>query len=185
MKTLVVALVMTSCGGCESTSSPAPRSDAGAKTDASKSDAAVVQTSFDDLPDAGPADLDARGKHLLEAISANDPALAADIVMPREAYIAARDTADPGGLYDTKFKSTFASHLAHIHRREHGVDHAIFVSFDLQNPSRVPPKKHDWKEPLWRAARCTLTFTIDGRVRRLEIGEMVAWRGNWYVARLH
>jgi hypothetical protein len=147
---------------------------------------ADVGASFDDLPDAGPEDLEVRGKHLLEAIAENDAALAADIVMPREAWMAARDAQDPATLYDVKFKTTFAAQIARAHRHEKGMDHAAFVSFDLgANPVRVPPKKHEWTEPLWRVSRSTLTFTIDGRVHRIDVAEMIAWRGHWYVAHLH
>jgi hypothetical protein len=188
--TLVCALGFAAggCGGCDE---PSARTDAGAdarspvtKVDA-QADAAPITASFDDLPDAGPADLDGRAKHLLEAIMQNDAALAADIVLPRDAWVAARDAQDPGSLYESKFKTGFANHIARIHRHEKGVEHAVFVSFDLgQNPSRVTPKKHEWKEALWHKTRSTLTFTIDGRVHRIDVAEMIAWRGNWYVAHL-
>jgi hypothetical protein len=32
--------------------------------------------------------------------------------------------------------------------------------------------------------RSSITFTIDGKAHRMEIAEMVAWRGNWYLAKL-
>jgi hypothetical protein len=188
-----LSLVLAGCGGCDET-----HTDAGSVLADVRAEAAVASTSalakpdvnvaasFDDFPDAGPADLDLRGKHLLEAISQNDAALAADIVLPREAWISARDAQDPASLYDVKFKSLFAAQIARANRHEKGMDRAVFVSFELgQNPSRAQPHKHEWKEPLWRVGHSTLTFTIDGRVHRIEIAEMIAWRGNWYVARLH
>jgi len=184
-------------GGCERCSEPlqqsvridaaSPPKDAGAIKDATveAEAAAPPQASFEDFPDAGPADLDVRGKHLLEAIAQNDPSLAADIVLPREAYIAARDAQDPAALYESKFKTNIATHISRIHKKEKGVENAVYVSFDIgQSTSRAVPKRHEWKEPLWHATRSTLTFTIEGRVHRVEIAEMVAWRGNWYVAKL-
>jgi hypothetical protein len=184
----IAVLGVVSCGGCDDVGT---RVDGGVLLDAkvakvdAQIDAAPVTASFDDLPDAGPADLDSRAKHLLEAIIQNDAALAADIVLPRDAWIAARDAQDPGGLYESKFKTGFATHVGRIHRHEKGIEHAVFVSFDLgQNPSRVTPKKHEWKEALWHTTRSTLTFTIDGRVHRIDVAEMIAWRGNWYVAHL-
>jgi hypothetical protein len=186
--------VLGGCGACDDVGTAA-RLDASAQVDAMQVDAAGLatrpdasppSTSFDDLPDAGPADLDVRAKHLLEAIAQNDASLAADIVLPREAYMTARDTQDPGSLYESKFKTGFATHVARAHRHERGVERAVFVSFELgANPSRVTPKKHEWKEALWHATRSTLTFTIDGRVHRIEVAEMIAWRGNWYVSHLH
>jgi hypothetical protein len=187
-----LSFCLVGCGGCDEVATrtdAAVSLDAHAIVEASVSAAHVdadVSASFDDLPDAGPADLDLRGKHLLEAIAQNDAALAADIILPREAWMAVRDAQDPGGLYDVKFKTSFASQIARANRHEKGVDHAVFVSFELgPNPVRVTPKKHEWKEALWHVSRSTLTFTIDGRVHRIEIAEMIAWRGNWYVSHLH
>jgi hypothetical protein len=192
---LALALVfIQACSTCNDTGAPQTKTDAqipDAKTgplDASASAAvdANVAASFEDLPDAGATgDLETRARHLLEAIAQNDASLAADIVLPREAFIAARDAQDPATLYDGKFKNVFAAQLARIRRHEKGIDQAVFVSFTLgQNPERAIPRRHDWKEAVWRVARSTLTFTIDGRVQRIEIGEMIAWRGNWYVAHL-
>ena len=141
--------------------------------------------SFEELPDAGPTDLDLRGRHLLEAIAGNDPSLAADIILPREAWVAARDAQDPGGAYDVKLKASFAAQIARLSHREKGIDHAVFVSFETgPSPMRATPRRHEWKEPVWRVTRSPLTFTVDGRVRRIEVAEMVAWRGNWYVSHL-
>ncbi|HEY2368614.1 MAG TPA: hypothetical protein VGH87_19590, partial [Polyangiaceae bacterium] len=81
-----VVLACLLLGGCERCSEPL---QASVKIDAAKSpdaapikDAAIEaeaapppQTSFEDFPDAGPADLDVRAKHLLEAIAQNDPSL--------------------------------------------------------------------------------------------------------------
>jgi hypothetical protein len=194
---LAAALLLSAlagCNGCNEATGAQSHTDAAAPKDAApKSDATVVTvdaaaaagSSFEDFPDAGPRDLDTRAKHLLEAIAQNDASLAADIVLPREAYVAARDAQDPGALYESKFKSSLASHIARIHRHEKGIENAVFVSFELgQSTSRVVPHKHEWKEPLWHATRSMLTYTIDGRVRRIEIAEMIAWRGNWYVAKL-
>lgn len=196
-KSLAAALLCSALAGCSSCnevsgapsrSDAATAADAAPKVDASTitvDAAAAAASSFEDLPDAGPGDLDTRARHLLEAIAQNDASLAADIVLPREAYVAARDTQDPGALYESKFKTSLAAHVGRIHRHEKGIESAVFVSFDLgQGASRVLPHKHEWKEPLWHATRSTLTYTIDGRVRRIEIAEMIAWRGNWYVAKL-
>lgn len=195
MRSLAALLVFVhACNGCNdgasTTTTTTAKPDAQVLKDAATDapppviDAAPPAASFDDFPDAG-SDLDTRAKHLLEAIAQNDASLAADIVLPREAFIAARDAQDPATLYDGKFKNTFAAHIARIHRHEKGIEQAVFVSFTLgQNPQRAVPRKHDWKESVWRATRSTLTFTIDGRVHRIEITEMIAWRGNWYVAHL-
>lgn len=185
---LVAALGGCKCGDVESEphdAAPAPKPDAAKIADAAPPPEASVEPSFEALPDAGPGDLELRGKHLLQAISENDLSLAADIVLPREAFVAARDVQDPGGTYESKFKLALSNQIARIRRHEKGVDRAVFVSLDLGGaPARAEPRRHEWKEPVWRVARSKLTFTIDGRVRRIEVAEMIAWRGNWYVTRL-
>jgi hypothetical protein len=189
------ALALVLLAGCRACSSEAPAPEAhdaaadaandGATPEASVPAEAGAGTSFDDLPDAGPADLELRGKHLLQAISENDLSLAADIVLPREAYVTARDAQDPGGGYEPRFKAALSSQIARIRRREKGVDRAVFVSLDLGGaPARVEPRKREWKAPVWRVAHSKLTFTVDGRVRRVDVAEMIAWRGNWYVTKL-
>jgi len=196
MRAAAVLLVLFAqgCNGCnDDRAASAPPKDAqseAAKIDAAQTplDASVVDASasFDELPDASASsDLDTRARHLLEAISQNDSSLAADIMLPRDAFIGARDAQDPATLYDTKFKNAWAAQISRVHRREKGIEQAVFVSFALgPDPQRAVPRRHEWKEPVWRVNHSTLTFTIDGRVQRIEIGEMIAWRGNWYVAHL-
>lgn len=190
----LLLLLVQGCSSCNDSGAPPAQT----KTDAQLADVKSLASesgapaqdasgaaSFDDFPDAGSGDLDMRAKHLLEAISQNDASLAADIVLPREAFIAARDAQDPATLYDGKFKNTFAAQIGHVRRREKGIDQAVFVSFTLgQNPQRTASRKHDWKESIWRVGHSTLTFTIDGRVHHIEVAEMIAWRGNWYVVHL-
>jgi hypothetical protein len=184
---------------CDDVKTPPPHHDAAAlpsKPDTSTSTSGVIDASadFSDRPvsasqsaglDAAPSDLDARAKHLLEAIAQDDASLAADIVLPRQAYMLARDAQDPAEAYESKLKGTFGSQISRAHRHEHGMERAVFVSFEVGTEARVAPKRHEWKEPVWHATRNMLTFTIDGRVQRIEIAEMIAWRGNWYVSRIH
>ena len=49
---------------------------------------------------------------------------------------------------------------------------------------QITPKNKDFKKPLWRVKHSKLTFMIDGKERHLDIAEMTAWRGAWYVTRL-
>ena len=59
------------------------------------------------------------------------------------------------------------------------------MSFELgHSVVQITPKKRDFKKPLWRVKHSKLTFTIDGKTRHLDIAEMTAWRGAWYVTRL-
>ena len=157
---------------------------AAARVSDAQSEAAPAPVIVDELPDGGTGELATRARHLLEALSQDDVSLAGDIVLPREAYLTSRDAQDPGAAYDSRFKPGFETQIRHVRRHEKGIERAIFVSFDLgPNPSRVVPRKKEWKDPLWRT-RGTLTFTIDKDVHRMEIAEMIAWKGAWYVAKI-
>lgn len=173
------------------------------KSAAAAADAAALQASRVEVSDAGngppdsgaledtamPAssgdDLQTRMRHLLEAIAQNNPDLGGDALFPREGYVAARDVTDPQKAWDKNVSSTFRRSVERMHKRMKGVEHAKFVSFELGHSIvQLTPKKKDFKRPLWRVKHSKLTFTIDGKTRHLDIGEMTAWRGAWYVTRL-
>jgi hypothetical protein len=127
----------------------------------------------------------ARARHLLEAIAHDGPELSTDIVFPRDAYLAVRDSSDPGKAWDTKVQGSFVRGVHVLHKRTRGVEKAQFVSFELgHSVQQAPPKKREWKRSLWRVKHSRLTFTVDGRTQRIEIAEMTGWRGAWYVTKL-
>lgn len=138
----------------------------------------------DTLPPPGAPDLPLRGKHLLEAITADNAELANDFLFPRDAFVVARDTADPSKLWEKKVQPAFVRDVHTLHKRIKASD-AQFVSIEVgQAINRIVPKKKDFKKPLWRVKHSKLTFTVDGKPQRIEIGEMVSWRGAWYVTKL-
>jgi hypothetical protein len=108
-----------------------------------------------------------------------------DALFPRDGYIAARDTADPQKAWDKKVSAAYRRGIERSHKRAKGIEHAKFVSFELgHSMQQIPPKKKDFKKPLWRVKHSKLSFTIDGKQRHIDIAEMTAWRGAWYVTRL-
>jgi hypothetical protein len=138
------------------------------------------------MPASSGEDLQNRMRHLLEAVSQNNPELAGDAIFPRDGYVVARDVADPQKAWEKKISLLFRKHVGRMHKKLKGVEHARFVSFELGHSIvQLTPKKKDFKKPLWRVKRSKLTFTIDGKTRQLDIQEMTAWRGAWYVTRLH
>lgn len=195
VRVLVVATAMSAvlvCG-CSDKSSAAATPDA----------AAMLQNHLDAGGEAGSAEVDAgalddtampassgddltlRMRHLLEAIAQNNADLAGDALFPKEGYVAAKDAPDPLKAWEKKVASPFQRSVERMHKRMKGVDRARFVSFELGHSIvQVTPKKKDLKKPLWRVKHSKLTFTIDGKQRHLDIAEMTAWRGAWYVTRL-
>ncbi|MCW5835868.1 MAG: hypothetical protein KIS78_25945 [Labilithrix sp.] len=137
------------------------------------------------IPASSGQDLDTRMRHLLEAVAQDNPDLASDALFPRDAYMLVRDTADPAKAWEKRVSTPFRRSVERTHKRMKGVERARFVSFELGHSIvQLTPKKKDFKKPLWRVKHSKLSFTIDGKTRHLDIAEMTAWRGAWYVTRL-
>jgi hypothetical protein len=156
-------------------------------TDAGDAGAAADAGLLEDtaMPASSGDDLQARMRHLLEAIAQNNPDLAGDALFPREGYLAARDAPDPQKAWDKRVSGMFRRSVERTHKHMKGVPNAKFVSFELgHSVMQLTPKKKDFKKPLWRVKHSKLTFSVEGKTRHLDIAEMTAWRGNWYVTRL-
>jgi hypothetical protein len=137
------------------------------------------------MPPQTSDELPLRMRHLLEAIAQDNPELANDALFPRDAYLATRDAADPQKAWEKKLSGAFHRAVERTHKRTKGMENAKFVTFELGHSiTQLTPKKHDFKRPLWRVKHSKLTFTIEGKQRHLDIAEMTAWRGAWYVTRL-
>ena len=192
--TQLAALVALAVAGCGDKTAGVPdggdsallsrAKDASSEAGAHAGDSGV---SSDDLlmPPATSEDLSARMRHLLEAIAQNNPDLANDALFPRDGYVATIESADPQKTWERKLSGGFHRAVERTHKRTKGLENAKFVSFELGHSiSQVAPKKRDFKRPLWRVKHSKLTFTIEGKVRHLDVAELTAWRGAWYVTRL-
>lgn len=149
--------------------------------------AQVPDAGVDDvaLPSASADELAGRMKHLLEAIAQDNADLAGDVLFPRDAYAASRDVPDPAKAWEKRVQGAFKRHVTQTRKRVKGIEGAKFVSFELGHSiAQITPKKNGFKKPLWRVRHSKLTFTLDGKTRHLDISEMTAWRGSWYVTQL-
>ena len=148
---------------------------------------AGADAGVDDLAPPPPVndELLGRVRHLLEAVSQDNPDLAGDMLFPRDAYMASSGASDPQKAWEKRIQGLFKRSVERTHKKNKGIENAKFVGFELGHSIlQLTPKKHDLKKPLWRVKHSKLTFTIDGKLRHLDIGELTAWRGNWYVTRL-
>jgi hypothetical protein len=137
------------------------------------------------LPAATSDELTLRAQHLFEAIRLDNPDLASDILFPRDAFETAHDATDPGKVWDAKIGPSFRRGVHSLHKRNKGVERAQFVSFEIgRTVTQAIPRRHEWKLPLWRVPHARLTFTLDGRTERFDIGELTSWRGAWYVSKV-
>ena len=188
---LAAALALAGCGdktasAATDTTLTSARVDAGHDGGPSTG-AADAGPSLEDvaMPKSSGEDLDLRMRHLVEAIAQDNPDLAGDVLFPRDAFLATKDAADPAKLWERKVQTPFRHSVERTHKRTKGMEGAKFVSFELgHSVMQVTPKKKDWKRPLWRVKHSKLAFTVEGKTRHLDIAEMTAWRGAWYVTRL-
>lgn len=184
------ALLALGGSGCTDKSAAAPPDAAAilqAHLDAGDAGPTAETPAYDDsaMPASSGEDLDKRMSHLLEAIAHNNPDLAVDALFPRDAYVALRDVPDPQKAWEKRVSNPFRRSIEQMHKRMKGIEHARFVSFEIgRSIVQVSPKKREFKKPLWRVKHSKLTFTLDGKQRQIDIAEMTAWRGAWYITRL-
>jgi hypothetical protein len=137
------------------------------------------------LPTATSDELTLRAQHLLEAIVRDNPELASDILFPRDAFQKAHDASDPGKAWDNKLAVSFRRGVHSLHKRTKEIERAQFVSFEIgRTVTQAIPRRHEWTLPLWRVSHARLTYVIDGRTARFDIGELTSWRGAWYVTKI-
>lgn len=190
----LLALAVAACGCSQKSKTAVPDGgdsamlararDAGPEGGAATADGGPSEADLV-MPPPTSEELPLRMRHLLEAIAQNNPELASDALFPRDAYIATRDSADPQKAWEKRLSGAFQRAVERTHKRVKGMENAKFVSFELGHSlTQLTPKRHDFKRPLWRVKHSKLTFTIDGKQRHLDIAEMTAWRGAWYVTRL-
>lgn len=181
----VLALAMVGCRRGSAGKGPGddPSPDAG--RDAEATLAFDAEPPPDDaVPSSSTDELGTRARHLLEAISKDDPSLALDILFPRDAWIATRDSADAGKDWARRVAAPFRRAVHSLSKR-HIAGDAQFVSLEIgRSMQQETPRRHAWKKSLWSVHESRITFIVDGRTRVLSIREMTAWRGAWYVTRL-
>jgi hypothetical protein len=135
-------------------------------------------------PPTSSEELGTRMKHLVEAIGQDNPDLAKDLLYPRDAYRDLKDAKDPGKTWDKKVDTAWKRTVHRLHKRLKGST-PVFSSFAIgPGVELAKVKKNDLKKPAWRVRHSKLAFTADGKTHTIEIAEMTAYRGSWYVTRL-
>jgi len=185
----LAAAMMAGCSSCSKNSDGAPDASAflASLADAGDAMASRSDAGFDDtaMPAAIDDDLQQRMRHLLEAVSQNNPDLANDALFPRDGYVLAKESSDPQKAWDKGISASFRRAVERQHKRLKGIEHAKYVGFELGHSIlQLTPSKKNFKKPLWRVRHSKIKFTVEGRERTLDIAEMTAWRGAWYVTKL-
>jgi hypothetical protein len=192
------AALVPASGACKAkrngyaSSADAGLADAAQQADASReasaahgAGASAVPDLPDDLMPSSNEGMAARARHLLEAIAADDAALANDILFPRDGWAATRDAADPTKDWEKHVAAPFRRAVHALSRHHVDYARAQFVSLELgPSVAQATTRPRGWKKALWTVHGSRLTFVLDGRTRTLPVHELTAWRGEWYVTRL-
>lgn len=191
----VLAFAASGCGGCGATNGAG---DGGAHDgggdggDAGSSvglkEAGAEDAGFDESALARPTEpndaLAKRMIHIVEAMAQDNPELAKDLLVPRQAFGALYDSKDATGAWDHKVKPGFERAIKQSRKGVRNPSTLKFVSFELGNVDSVSPKKKSWKYTIYRATKSVLTVSAGEKTRRIHISEMIGYRGAWYVVRM-
>jgi hypothetical protein len=169
-------------------SSEAPHDGAISSTDAGAADASAadagLRTDDETAVPMTSEELVARGRHLVEAVAGDNPELAMDFLLSKDAYAQLYAAKDPTRAWERHMKKAFDRAIHRLHRRRHSKE-AKFARFELgTHLVKGPIGKGKHRRDVWHARGSRLFYTVDGREHPIAIREMIAWRGAWYIARL-
>lgn len=156
---------------------------ADASATASSNDAATLVDDETAVPMTS-EELVTRSKHLVEAVAGDNPELAIDFLLSKDAYAQFYAEKDATRAWERHVKRAFQRAIRKLHRRRNS-ETAKFTRFELgtrlvkSSVGRGKSKRH-----VWHSRGSRIYYSIDGRELHISIREMIAWRGAWYIARL-
>jgi hypothetical protein len=135
-------------------------------------------------PLSGEAELQARAKLLLEAITKNDPAIAEPFWFPREAFLVLKDIKDPG-KYWGQLHRTYASDIAKLHKKRASWEGVTFDQFEIGSaPKWVKPGEEGNKIGYYRSFRGKIHYKVGDKPASIEVHTVITWQGRWYITHL-
>lgn len=130
-------------------------------------------------------DADARARRCFDAIVRDEPALATDFFLPKEAFRAIKGIADPDALWDRIFRA-YEGDVHELHAVL-GAD-ASRAEFVRLEPSRrrawVRVREESNRLPYWAQRHSWIVYRVGDEERRFEVRTMIAWDDRWYVTHL-
>jgi hypothetical protein len=132
------------------------------------------------------SDASAKAEQLFAAILRDDPAAAAGVFFPRDAFLLVKDMLDPGRYYDRLLRQ-FDKDLHALHASISAADreHAKFERFVLADRGGwVKPREEGNKLPYWASRHSFIHYRVRDQPRKLEVRVMISWQDHWYVIHL-
>jgi hypothetical protein len=135
-------------------------------------------------PLPAPGDIDVRAGALFAAIVSGDPAGAADLFLPREAFVRIKAASDPNAIYDRLLRAYHADIRAlHVATPDLGRAEYVRVEFSRRRGYVVPGQEAN-RIAYWAQRHNALVYRVGTEERRIELRVLIAWEGRWYLTHL-
>ena len=135
-------------------------------------------------PAPKPSDEAARARLLVDAIRANDPALALPFFFDKDAFRKVKAIKAPDKYFDYLIR-VYAKDIQSIREKLAAPDTVEFVSFKLgRGRNWIPRGKEANRLPYYATYKSRLVLKDDGRERTIKVRVMITWEGKWFVTHL-
>ncbi|MDD5307826.1 MAG: hypothetical protein PHU25_10940 [Deltaproteobacteria bacterium] len=131
----------------------------------------------------GAASAGTGARRLLDAIKADDPALAAGFFFPADAFDLVKDLPVPG-RYHRKLMAWYGEDIHAAHALYRDVGSLAFDRFELGRCRWMEKGTEGNKLPYWSCSRNALFAKTGGKTRRFDVHVVINWGRDWYVTHL-
>jgi hypothetical protein len=135
-------------------------------------------------PLPAPGDIEVRASALFAAIVSGDPAGAADLFLPREAFVRIKAASDPNAIYDRLLRAYHADIRA-LHAATPDLPRAEYLRVEFsRRRGFVAPGQEANRIAYWAQRHNALVYRVGTEERRIELRVLIAWEGRWYLTHL-
>ena len=128
---------------------------------------------------------------LMQAIVRNEPAIAHDLYLPREAFRLIKGISDPDALWDRIF-ADYDEDIHELHARletecrGEDLSSVSFTGFRFTGRRAwVQLREETNRLPYWAQRHSWLDYRAGGRPGQIEVRTMIAWGDRWYITHLN
>lgn len=133
----------------------------------------------------GPANVEADGRTLFEALKADSPEAGMPFFIPQDVFRAVKGISDPDALH-ARMVRLFERDVHELHA-ELGEDaaRAEYVRFEFsRRRGWVGLREESNRLPYWAQRHNWLHYRVGDQERRFEVRTMISWGDHWYITHL-
>ena len=125
-----------------------------------------------------------RAKRLLEAIRRDDPAIAKDFFLPREAFLFVKAIAEPGAYWDRLYRR-YEQDIHALHESLPDLADASFERLEIiRRGGWVDVREEGNRSPYWVSRHSSLVYRANGDEHRFEVRVLITWDDEWFITHL-